>query len=88
MTILKFILYILSPCETSNNFVDNFALLPRKMVGSGMSQRASLYRRTSTAAPGESRRRSSRRREPSPAAPSHEEEEKEEQVPQEDVEEA
>ena len=57
-----------------------------KMVGGGMRKLASLYRRTMTAAPGESRRRSSHRREPSPAAPSREEEE-EEQVLQEDAEE-
>ena len=50
-----------------------------------MRKLASLYGRTVTAAPRESRR-SSRGREPSPAAPSREEEE--EQVPKEDVEEA
>ena len=56
------------------------------MVDGGMRELTSLYQRTSTAAPGESRRRRSRRREPSPAAPSREEEE-EEQVPLEDAEE-
>jgi len=49
------------------------------MVGDGMRKLTSLYRRTRTAALGESRRRSSHKRESSPAAPSREEEE--EQVP-------
>ena len=57
------------------------------MVGGGTRKLTSLYRRTRTAAPGESRTRSSHRRELSSAAPSCEEEE-EEQVPQEDAEEA